>query len=156
MNDKNNDFDAAPTASAPSGESIEARTERIRLSHENADSKGKIQLRHEVECLLAHIALLKSEQRAPAIGQQADRDEDESAENSWRRLALQFDGHRMQALAHIRALLADYAKHAPVASEFLSLPPLSGEAVLVQRISAISHLSATNSGTEGAKDSSQE
>jgi hypothetical protein len=93
---------------------------------------------------------------APAIGQQADRDEDESAENSWRRLALQFDGHRMQALAHIRALLADYAKHAPVASEFLSLPPLSGEAVLVQRISAISHLSATNSGTEGAKDSSQE
>lgn len=56
----------APTAAQASEVSyIDRRTEQIRLSHANADSKGKIQLRNEVECLLAHIALLKSERAAP-------------------------------------------------------------------------------------------
>jgi hypothetical protein len=70
-------LDAKPAPASPaqpdtpaSGEAIEARTERIRLSHANADSKGKTQLRHEVECLLAHIALLKS--TAPASPAQPD------------------------------------------------------------------------------------
>lgn len=51
------------------GDDIETRTERIRLSHANSDSKGKIQLRHEVECLLAHIALLRSPFVQAGIGQ---------------------------------------------------------------------------------------
>lgn len=59
----------------------------------------------------------------------------ESSGVTWRQLALQFDGHCMQALYHIRALLADYNTHAPIATEFLNAPPLSGEAVLAQRLS---------------------
>jgi len=59
------DRPAAPAAEAPEVADIDSRTERIRLSHANADSKGKIQLRHEVECLLAHTAILKSERAAP-------------------------------------------------------------------------------------------
>jgi len=53
--------------------------------------------------------------------------------NEWRRLALQFDGHRMQALWHLEALLKD-PSHAEQARAFLSAPPLSGEEVLKQRI----------------------
>jgi hypothetical protein len=64
-------------------------------------------------------------------------EDEESAKDGWRRLALQFDGHRMQALGHLRAMLQDPAKHAPVATEFLGAPPLSGEKVLAQRIAAL-------------------
>lgn len=78
---------------------------------------------------------------APASEQQAD--DEESAEDGWRRLALQFDGHRMQALHHLRAMLQDPAKHAPVATEFLCAPPLSGEAVLASRIATITPAAAT-------------
>jgi ribosomal protein L37AE/L43A len=80
---------------------------------------------------------------APAPTEQAgelppDEDEDEEdGESAWRRLALQFDGHRLQALGHLRALLADPAKHASAANEFLSAGPLSGDAVLAQRIDAL-------------------
>lgn len=52
--------ETATQASLVAQDDIDQRTERIRLSHANADSKGKIQLRHEVECLLAHICLLKA------------------------------------------------------------------------------------------------
>jgi hypothetical protein len=44
-------------------------------------------------------------------------------ENEWRKLALRFDAHRMSALAHLRAMVQDPAKHADVAREFLSAPP---------------------------------
>lgn len=55
---------AAPIAMQD--DAVDARTEQIRSSHANVDSKGKIQLRHEVECLLSHIALLKSTQPSAA------------------------------------------------------------------------------------------
>ncbi len=58
----------------------------------------------------------------------------ESAEDGWRRLALQFDGHRMAALSHLRMMLVDHEKHRPVVEAFLSAPPLSGAEVLAQRI----------------------
>jgi hypothetical protein len=51
----------------------------------------------------------------------------------WRRLALQFDGHRMQAIWHLNALINDPG-HAEKARAFLSAPPLSGEQVLKERI----------------------
>lgn len=65
------------------------------------------------------------------------KQEEEDGESAWRRLALQFDGHRMQAIGHIHMLLADQDKHASVAAEFLKAGPLSGEAVLAQRIAAL-------------------
>jgi hypothetical protein len=59
----------------------------------------------------------------PAPGQ-------EPVENEWRKLALQFDAHRMSALAHLRAMVQDPAKHADVAREFLaSRPPAAQPAV---------------------------
>jgi hypothetical protein len=70
---------------------------------------------------------------APVAGE-AD---DEEATDAWRRLALQFDGHRMQALGHLRAMLADPQAHAERAAEFLAAPPLSGEQVLAERIRAL-------------------
>ncbi|MFJ9451460.1 hypothetical protein [Herbaspirillum sp. NPDC101397] len=62
---------------------------------------------------------------------------DDDAESDWRRLALQFDNHRMKALAHLRMLLKEPAAHAGAAAEFLAAPPLSGEKVLTQRIAAL-------------------
>lgn len=56
------------------------------------------------------------------------------SDTSWRELALQFDAQRMQALAHIRSLLADPVKHADAASAFLAAPPIPGEKVLAERL----------------------
>lgn len=62
----------------------------------------------------------------------------EAADN-WRRLALQFDNHRMQALGHLRELVRidDGYAEAQSAEQFLAAPPLDGEAVLAQRIAAL-------------------
>lgn len=60
-----------------------------------------------------------------------------NAETEWRRLALQFDGHRMQALWHLKAMLKDPEAHRAVAEAFVAAPPLSGEEVLAERIKAI-------------------
>jgi hypothetical protein len=60
-----------------------------------------------------------------------------SAEDEWRRLALQFDGHRMTALGYLRAVLKDPAAHSAGATEFLNGPPLSGAEVLAERIAAL-------------------
>lgn len=68
---------------------------------------------------------------------ESEPEEEESAEGGWRRLALQFDGHRMQALGHIRALLKDSLSHHEAAEKFLAAGPLSGEEVLAERIKAL-------------------
>lgn len=65
--------------------------------------------------------------------------EEAEAANNWRRLALQFDGHRMQALGHLRAITRATSFPAigqciEAAEKFLQLPPLSGEEVLAERI----------------------
>ena len=63
-------------------------------------------------------------------------EETEAAEN-WRRLALQFDNHRMQAIGHLKAVTnpaACFDKY-KAAKTFLSAPPLGGEE-LAQRIAA--------------------
>ena len=61
----------------------------------------------------------------------------DDADLAWRRLALQFDSHRMMALWHLKALLDDPAGHRETAKKFLSMPPLSGEQVLENRLKAI-------------------
>lgn len=57
--------------------------------------------------------------------------------DSWRRLALQFDEHRMMAKHHIQMMLIDPELHAEKAREFLNAAPLSGEKVLANRIQAL-------------------
>lgn len=51
-------------------------------------------------------------------------------ESDWRRLALQFDAHRMAALAHLRVLLDAPEVHRAAVQKFLAQPPLDGDAVL--------------------------
>ncbi|AVG38504.1 hypothetical protein [Achromobacter insolitus] len=79
-------------------------------------------------------ALIEAKRASAPVAGEAD---DEEATDAWRRLALQFDGHRMQALCHLRAMLADPQAHAERAAEFLAAPPLSGEQVLADRIRAL-------------------
>ncbi len=66
-----------------------------------------------------------------------DEEQEEDAEAGWRRLALQFDGHRMQALWHLKKMLENPEAHREAAEKFLSAGPLSGEEVLAERIKAI-------------------
>jgi hypothetical protein len=61
----------------------------------------------------------------------------------WRRLALQFDGHRMQAIGHLKCMLKDPQAHKDVAEKFLSAGPISGEEVLAERIKALAPAPAT-------------
>lgn len=71
---------------------------------------------------------------AVELGRNLRRDESDS---DWRRLALQFDGHRMQALGHLRCMVKDPDGHKAQAEAFLSAGPLSGEKVLEERIKEI-------------------
>lgn len=54
--------------------------------------------------------------------------------NEWRNLALQFDGHRMQAIGLLKALLSNYNAFSEDAQKFLAQPPLPGEKVLAQKV----------------------
>lgn len=65
-------------------------------------------------------------------------EETEAADN-WRRLALQFDNHRMQALGHLKAVVNPGAVFDAykAAKAFLNAPPLDGEKVLAQRIAEL-------------------
>ena len=63
--------------------------------------------------------------------------EEAEAANNWRRLALQFDGHRMQALGYLKALLKGEKDLETGARTFIASPPLSGEQVLAERIAAM-------------------
>jgi len=74
--------------------------------------------------------------------------DDETSSNSWRRLALQFDHHRMQALHHLRAMVQDSAVHMPHAIAFLSAGPLSGNVVLAEGIAELAgRMAPVQSGT---------
>lgn len=74
-------------------------------------------------------------------------------EDQWRDLALQFDGHRIEALSLLR-----YVSEADTALEaigrmgeiraFLAKPPLAGEAVLAQRISEFQQVEIERLGAE--------
>lgn len=61
-----------------------------------------------------------------------------STEMKWRDLALQFDGHRMQALCFLKQILKDLPEtEYPEAREFLKTGPIPGEEILRQRLIAL-------------------
>lgn len=67
----------------------------------------------------------------------AELAEETEAADNWRRLALQFENHRMQAIGHLKAMLTDPKGSEANALEFIKAAPLNGEAVLAQRIAAL-------------------
>lgn len=67
----------------------------------------------------------------------AELEEELTTAAEWRRLALQFDNHRIEAIAHLRCLLENPESHAAAANRFLCAPPMSGEQVLAERVAAI-------------------
>lgn len=107
----------------------------------------------EINELKEEIAWLK--QRVESTRQSAD---------SWRRLALQFDEHRMTAMGHLKMLVAytescegmmnaNPAGQVLDAKNFLAAGPLSGEVVLAQRIAELAAKTLTDEEAwEVAKD----
>lgn len=85
---------------------------------------------HDVAVWSVQKALLA----AVELGRELRRDE---SDTDWRRLAMQFDGHRMQALGNLRLMVQDPQGHRAQAEAFLSAGPLSGEKVLEERIKEI-------------------
>lgn len=62
-----------------------------------------------------------------------------STEMKWRDLALQFDGHRLQAIWFLKQVLSELPEDQfPDARKFLNEGPLPGEEILRQRILAMS------------------
>lgn len=57
--------------------------------------------------------------------------EDEATESQWRNLALQFDGHRMQAMALIKLVATGQATAADCAT-FAALPPIPAHQITVE------------------------
>lgn len=67
--------------------------------------------------------------------------DNEQSNDQWRKLALQFDGHRMQAIGMINHMLKELPEFAfPEVREFINQPPLPGEQVLADRISEIASI----------------
>jgi len=66
-----------------------------------------------------------------------DDQDEESASAGWRRLALQFDGHRMEAIWHLKSLIENPEGHREAAIKFTKAGPLSGSEVLDARIQAL-------------------
>lgn len=63
---------------------------------------------------------------------------DDDSEIKWRELALQFDGHRMQAICFLKQILNELPEaEFSSARDFLKSGPLSGEEVLRNRIAAL-------------------
>lgn len=63
---------------------------------------------------------------------------DDDSEIKWRELALQFDGHRMQAICFLKQILKELPEaEFSSARDFLKSGPLSGEEVLRNRIAAL-------------------
>lgn len=79
-------------------------------------------------------------QKDALIAKLTEQVEEQETALEWRRLALQFDGHRMLAIWHLKAMVADPEEHLASAQEFLKEGPLSGEKVLEERILAMAKL----------------
>lgn len=59
--------------------------------------------------------------------------EQEEAANQWRELALQFDRHRMTAMAHIRAAASGDKSAIEALGVFAALPPIPGHEITAER-----------------------
>ena len=98
----------------------------------------------EADCKAAFLAGMQAARRLQVVPDEVEKLRDELAEETeaaenWRRLALQFDNHRLQAIGHLKAVTnpaACFDKY-NAAKAFLSAPPLGGEEVLAQRIAAL-------------------
>ena len=91
----------------------------------------------DLKALLQFASSASTEQELQKLREEL-AEETEAAEN-WRRLALQFDNHRMQAIGHLKAVTnpaACFDKY-KAAKAFLNAPPLGGEEVLAQRIATL-------------------
>ena len=66
-----------------------------------------------------------------------DDDPQDTSTWTWRRLALQFDAHRMQALAHLRCMVDAPEQHRGAVQAFLAAPPPDGGQELARRIKAL-------------------
>ncbi|NDV50390.1 hypothetical protein [Salipiger sp. PrR003] len=94
--------------------------------------------RQQGELSEAKAALAAAESTAAEKEAELDNEEDDiDVGAEWRRLALQFDGHRVQALWHLRKVLHVGEVHREDIEAFLNEAPLSGEDVLKERIAAI-------------------
>lgn len=72
-------------------------------------------------------------------------DEESESELKWRDLALQFDGHRMQALCFLKYILSQCPEtEFTEAREFLKAGPIPGEEVLRQRLAEMVKKEAGN------------
>lgn len=87
-------------------------------------------------------------------GQPAQPVEDDT-ENQLRRLALQFDGHRMQTIGWLKSVVEHLPEQvaAPV-KDFLKAPPLSGEKVLSERLVAMAQPAASAEPVRAPSDES--
>lgn len=72
--------------------------------------------------------------------------EETEATDTWRQLALQFDGHRMQALGYLKALLRGEKDLEIGARGFIASPPIPGERVLAERLAALAKASLLDAG----------
>jgi hypothetical protein len=88
---------------------------------------------HDVAVWSLKAALLEAVELGRLLQEEEEKPE-------WRPLAMQFDGHRMQAIGHLRCMVQDPQGHKEQAEKFLSAGPLSGEKVLAERIQAIAAL----------------
>ena len=66
-------------------------------------------------------------------GLRVDVAEQEETANQWRELALQFDRHRMTAMAHIRAAASGDKSAIEALGVFAALPPIPGHEITAER-----------------------
>lgn len=59
------------------------------------------------------------------------------ADTHWRRLAFQFDAHRLSAINHLQNMLEDPANHLQIAAKFIEEAPENGNDVLLKRLNAV-------------------
>ena len=125
---------------------IEGFLQSYRFAQEQWCRQAAVELRRlharieELESKLAAIAHTAEGATAQTETLRAELAEETEAADNWRKLALQFDNHRLQALGHLKAILhpdssVDEYKTAEL---FLKAPPLDGESVLAQRIAKLS------------------
>ena len=74
-----------------------------------------------------------SDAQAIIDGLRVDVAEQEETANQWRELALQFDRHRMTAMAHIRAAASGDKSAIEALGVFAALPPIPGHEITAER-----------------------
>jgi len=74
-----------------------------------------------------------SDAQAIIDGLRGEVAEQEETANQWRELALQFDRHRMTAMAHIRAAASGDKSAIEALGVFAALPPIPGHEITAER-----------------------